>query len=81
MIVSHEGLETAIALAKRLHERYAAEIQEFDIRDDSATIRLTIPVSAIGSPRRPPALTLAERRSLGNLRSDRPELRPRTPRT
>jgi hypothetical protein len=42
---------------------------------------LTIPVSAIGSPRRPPALTLAERRSLGNLRSDRPELRPRTPRT
>ena len=54
IIVSHKGLETAIALAKRLNERYAAEIQEIDIRDDSATIRLTIPVSAIGSPPRSP---------------------------
>ena len=46
--VPHRGLETAIAMARRLQEECNAQIQDVEAIGNETVIRLTIPTAAFG---------------------------------
>jgi hypothetical protein len=52
VFVPHRGLETAIAVAKRLQDECSALIQDVETIGDETVIRLTIPSKGVGSFKR-----------------------------